>query len=268
MFARIRRRVTYTNIALTVTLLFAMTGGAYAAKRYIITSTQQISPKVLRALRGGSATSGKPGAAGSTGPTGPVGPAGSSGSPGLTGPAGIKGENGAPGKKGESVTAKTFAGAKGKCEEGGSEFRVGSDTAFACNGAPWVAGGTLPSGDSETGVLTASGDPTVLGPGSFGSGVIGQISFTIPLSESLEHASVIDPGESPPEGCQGSTSAPEAAPGHLCIFLALVRNVGSTRSLPIGKTGVALLIHPEEIEEGVTNEESMAVIGDWAVTEK
>ena len=47
MFSRIRKRLTYANVAMTMALVFAMTGGAYAAKKYVITSTKQIKPSVL-----------------------------------------------------------------------------------------------------------------------------------------------------------------------------------------------------------------------------
>jgi hypothetical protein len=39
MFSKIRKRLTYANVAMTLALVFAMTGGAYAAKHYLITST-------------------------------------------------------------------------------------------------------------------------------------------------------------------------------------------------------------------------------------
>lgn len=37
MFSRIRKRMTYANVAVTVALVFAMAGGAYAAGRCLIT---------------------------------------------------------------------------------------------------------------------------------------------------------------------------------------------------------------------------------------
>ena len=64
MFGGIRKRVSYTNVVLTLILVFAMSGGAYAAGRYLITSTKQISPKVLKALAGKSGATGPAGAAG------------------------------------------------------------------------------------------------------------------------------------------------------------------------------------------------------------
>ena len=55
MFSKIRKRFSYTNVVLTIALVFAMSGGAYAAKKYLITSTSQISPKVLKSLQGKAA---------------------------------------------------------------------------------------------------------------------------------------------------------------------------------------------------------------------
>ena len=40
MLKAICKRMTYANVALTLALVFAMTGGAYAAKKYLITSTK------------------------------------------------------------------------------------------------------------------------------------------------------------------------------------------------------------------------------------
>jgi hypothetical protein len=79
MFKRIRSRLTYTNVAVTLALFFAISGGAMAAGHYLITSTKQISPKVLKALKGAAGPSGAPGAAGVTGAQGPAGPAGARG---------------------------------------------------------------------------------------------------------------------------------------------------------------------------------------------
>jgi len=49
-------------------LFFALGGAAVAAKHYLITSTSQIKPSVLKSLRG------KTGAAGKVGPQGLTGP--------------------------------------------------------------------------------------------------------------------------------------------------------------------------------------------------
>jgi hypothetical protein len=87
----IRRYLNYANIVATLALVFAMSGGALAAKRYLITSTNQISPRVLRKLK----VTHK---AGSTrrGSAGPKGPEGEEGEEGEKGEKGAEGAQGAP----------------------------------------------------------------------------------------------------------------------------------------------------------------------------
>ena len=98
---RARKPTPATTIAI-VALVVALSGTAVAASRYIITSTSQIKPSVLQALRGsvaakGASATGATGATGPTGPQGPPGPDGSQGVPGPTGPAGVQGPGGQPG---------------------------------------------------------------------------------------------------------------------------------------------------------------------------
>jgi hypothetical protein len=57
------RKQTPTMIAIAA-LVFAMAGGAVAAGGYLITSTNQIKPSVLRSLKGKRGSAGKPGTAG------------------------------------------------------------------------------------------------------------------------------------------------------------------------------------------------------------
>ena len=78
-----RRHVTYANVAATLALVFSMTGGALAARHYLISSTKQISPKVLKRLKGAA---GRPGANGKDGAQGKEGPRGLEGKPGERGP--------------------------------------------------------------------------------------------------------------------------------------------------------------------------------------
>ena len=56
MFESARKRLTYANVAATLALVFSMTGGALAAKHYLINSTRQINPKVLKKLKAEIAT--------------------------------------------------------------------------------------------------------------------------------------------------------------------------------------------------------------------
>jgi Collagen triple helix repeat (20 copies) len=92
-----RRHLSYANVAATLALVFAMSGGALAASHYLITSTSQISPKVLKKLKGKAGKTGGTGAAGATGApgaAGPQGPTGKEGPQGKEGKAGIQGEPG------------------------------------------------------------------------------------------------------------------------------------------------------------------------------
>jgi Collagen triple helix repeat (20 copies) len=91
MLRKMGTRLSYANIMATLALLLVMSGGAYAAKRYVITSTKQISPKVIKQLEG------KAGQNGAAGATGAAGTAGASGPQGPVGAAGEDGENGATG---------------------------------------------------------------------------------------------------------------------------------------------------------------------------
>ena len=79
------------------------------------------------------------------------------------------------------------------CKEGGSEFTSASGKTTACNGAagkegkegsPWTAGGVLPKGSTETGVLAATGTPSKLFIPLAGVNIevlAASLSFTIPL---------------------------------------------------------------------------------------
>jgi hypothetical protein len=74
-----RRRLSYANVTATLALFFAMSGGALAAKHYLISSTKQIKPSVLKALKGKAGPAGTPGAAGTAGGQGPQGATGATG---------------------------------------------------------------------------------------------------------------------------------------------------------------------------------------------
>jgi len=78
----IRTHLSYANIVATLALVFAMGGSALAARHYLINSTRQINPKVIKKLRG------------NTGKTGPSGPQGAAGAKGTAGAEGTKGADG------------------------------------------------------------------------------------------------------------------------------------------------------------------------------
>ena len=80
------RRTLIVIAAVAALALAAASAGA--ATHYIISSTNQIKPSVLRQLHGQRGPRGNPGAPGSQGPKGDAGAAGPQGTPGPQGPAG------------------------------------------------------------------------------------------------------------------------------------------------------------------------------------
>ncbi len=209
MLKILTKRMTYANVVLTLALVFAMTGGAYAAKKYLITSTKQISPSVLKTLQG------KPGKAGVAGPAGPQGPTGPAGAPGA------KGETGAPGKDGAE-------GKQGPAGPAGSKGATGSQGPA---GSPWTAGGVLPSGATETGTWGGSGAPTVEMDGTM------PISFPIPLKEGSTEAYRLDVEETKnnagTHGCTGTVEHPTAPSGELCVYTAQEESEHASFTSPI-----------------------------------
>lgn len=226
MLSALRRRMSVTPSAViaTVALVFAMTGGAYAANKYLITSTKQIKPSVLKQLQG---KAGKTGPAGASGAQGPAGTAGAKGANGTAGTNGTNGTNGAPGKdgtpgaNGKSVEAFTIATGEPSCEgHGGAQYEVeGSGSADEiCNGKegePWHVGG-LPKGATETGTwtfdaseATADENDKVYVPISF------SVSLRAPITEAGKVHFVPESGEPP---CTGTVAKPTAPEGQLCIY--------------------------------------------------
>jgi hypothetical protein len=107
VFAIRLRRPSRTEIIAAVALFVVLGGTAGAAGRYLITSTSQIKPSVLKALRGdaghiGPAGSRGIGATGAPGSPGPSGPSGEPGATGAQGPAGATGPAGPAGPAGPS----------------------------------------------------------------------------------------------------------------------------------------------------------------------
>ena len=91
-----RRHLSYANVVATLALVFAMSGGALAAKHYLLTSTEQVKPSVLKQLHLLTSTKQiKPSVLkqlrGVTGPAGAVGASGAAGQRGETGPPGPSG---------------------------------------------------------------------------------------------------------------------------------------------------------------------------------
>jgi hypothetical protein len=274
MLSFVRRRLTFGNVVLTLALVFAMTGGAFAAGKFLITSTKQIKPSVLAQLKGKAGPAGANGAVGPAGPAGPQGPAGPAG-------AGSPGPEGKAGAPGESVTlgAAKVGKKAGECEAGGTTVSVGGNSNAVCNGKNGTTGftATLPSGKTEKGAWGASGMPVKLG---FFNVIFASISFVIPL-ESAPEPVVIgqEEGEGEakqssaiPGSCTGTAVNPGAVAGKLCIFVSInpeiVKNLlviapfdpGAGLAEIAGKTGSGLYLF------AAVESEPVFAAGTWAVT--
>jgi hypothetical protein len=237
---RTRLHITPATVIAILALVLASSGGAYAAGRYLITSTKQISPKVLKSLKGAA------GAKGAAGPAGPAGPAGAGG----TGPAGPQGPAGAAGGAGKEGPA----GKEGK------------------QGPPGTTGftATLPKGSTETGAWTDQ-----VSPGNTTASALSSISFAIPLASALdkEHVFFVEPESTAHEKeCPGSVEHPLAEAGDLCVYAHIMAEVKPSFGVihdpsselnfsehGAAATGAFLTFEPAGTEGG-------AAWGTWAVT--
>jgi hypothetical protein len=261
MLSFIRRRLTFANAAIVVALVLAMSGGAYAASKYLITSTKQISPKVLKQLKG---------MIGQTGATGPQGPEGKTGKDGTNG-TGTNGTNGKDGTNGTSATTETFVGKVHGCEEGGIIVKSASPEAVVCNGKQGKAGNpaeypeVLPEGRSETGTWAVTISPAHLG-GEPALPFIGfaQVSYPIPTATNKEpepsNVEIIGEGEPTTANCKGRVNEPTAGEGFLCLYTEgeIPKKAGflhEAQSYPMG----ADVIFALEKAEGYAT-------GTWAMT--
>lgn len=222
-------------------LVFAMIGGAYAANNSSDGGKATASAKAKKGPRGPKGATGAPGAKGDAGAAGGVGPTGPQGP---QGPKGTNGTNGAPGATGPK-------------------------------GDPWTAGGTLPSGATETG----SWAMFATFPKATFPFVPIAISYPIPLAEPSESVEILDMAETEASAGSGKCelelanldATPVAPPGTLCIFTRSEHGLGGEGELKFVGEGF------EENEQGDTptggflwvNGAENGIIdfrGSWAVT--
>ncbi len=233
MFSLLRNRFGVPGVISVIALVFAMLGGAYAAN-------DNGSGNATASAKAKKGPRGPRGPRGPEGPQGPAGPAGPAGSAGLRGPEGPEGAQGAVGPKG----ATGNAGPKGDTGATGPE------------GSPWTAGGTLPSGKTETGSWLVSRENEA------GGGAYTALSFPLPLPAPLsqeEKVHVLAVGEGGTADCPGTYAAPKAAPGNACLYT----NVSNLlNSLGAAKSNVGGLLLAAQFEEGP---EAVA-FGNFAVT--
>lgn len=236
----LRKRLTYTNVMISIAVFFALGGTAWAAKHYVISSINQIAPSVQKQLK-------------KAGPTGPAGATGGTGATGATGATGSAGSAGSEGK----------VGPEGKT---GPEGKVGPKGATGPEGVCSTEHCTLPSKTTETGVWASNVALKEQGV------QLVPISLPVPLATGAIVAfKLVEEGASPTAECPGSVAAPSAAPGNLCVYERAVvggpfvvdaynPELGQTEENEIGTTGVILKVIEAAKVEG------WLVRGDWAVT--
>jgi hypothetical protein len=192
-----RKRITYANVVATLALVFAMSGGALAAKHYLVTSPKQISPKVLKSF---STT------------------------------------NTALFKKLSKTVTVTKASTATKADSATTAGTAGSattaTTATNATNATNASKATTASNASALGGVGPSGyQASVLATGQTelgdyatwgsGAGYLGTSeTFRIPLSAGLDssHVHFIKEGGASTSECPGKSSAPAAASGNLCVY--------------------------------------------------
>ena len=268
MFSRIRKRLSYTNVLMTLALVFAMSGGAYAAGRYVITSTKQIKPSVLKQLQGKAGPAGKDGTNGTNG---------TNGAQGEKGPAGASGTNGTNGTNGVSVT--TAEASQKECEDGGVKLTSVSGSNAVCNGKTGYAE-TLPSGKTETGEIGFEHENPAEGEKEFYT-----VSFPIPLAATVEPHFIGtnkelagEENESPAieEGkCKGDPEKPGAGAGNFCVFASVLgaatfkgfQDDGTLAEKATGLTGDGLFFKGKVEESQFPETYNPASLrATWAVT--
>jgi hypothetical protein len=295
MFQAIRRRihVTPSGVIAILALVFAATGGAFAATgaggssgdrssgigQHATASTGRAGLDSALATIAKKKT--KAPARGPVGPKGATGATGAAGPAGATGPAGAQGPAGTSGTNGESKE-----GPQGK---EGHEGKQGIQGNPGTNGTTGFTK-TLPSGETETGVWNGVANAE-------GDFELSPISFNIPLAESLTgaHLHLILSGgeefekeeekENPatheieytvitrsPTECGspvGSAADPKASPGNLCVYASDLLNVGFAGFI----TPSEFFSTPEADPTGVLmyfkgHSGPHFAIGTWAVTAK
>jgi hypothetical protein len=223
-----RRHVNASTLIAVVALVFALSGGAWAANRYLITSTKQIKPSVLKQLRGASGPAGARGANGAAGATGPQGSAGAAGAPGSAGKEGKEGKEGKAGQTGFTEA--------------------------------------LPPGKTETGtwavaLLTPAAEQVVFVPITFAiPAAAGGEAVYLDAAETA--------GEAGTGGCTGTVAEPAAPAGKLCIYTEeeeVEKSAATPKAIfdeELGRFG-----KPGSFLEFAVEKAGKAVVhGSWAVT--
>jgi hypothetical protein len=226
MFQRVRKHLTPSTAIAFLALVFALTGGAFAASSHGggagVKASAAVAPAAIavEAKARVKAKAGPRGPAGPRGATGAAGPAGAQGAAGAQGPAGARGEAGSQGPEGKQGEP----GVKGE------------------QGAPGTIGftETLPSGKTLKGAWALIGTAAA-GNQHFGDAV----SFGIPLAtapvavhylresglEPVYNETASKEEEVTQPACPGSAAEPEAEAGNLCVYTGVAVELNFLKNL-------------------------------------
>ncbi len=290
---RLKKHINPATILALAALVFAITGGAYAASGgsgngggNSAGSASHATASIAKSKKKSKTPAGKPG------PRGPAGPAGPAGATGPAGPAGATGPAGAAGAKGET-------GPTGPTGPQGPEGKTGPKGEEGKKGLPGPEGVcakehcTLPEKTTETGVWSFK---TSESKGKERSSNPVAIGFSVPLSASLpgikqeplvlgaahwvaankkelvfnEETGKIE--ELEPKECPGSVEEPKANPGNLCVYtehelnyIAKSNGISGLGNSDEGAVGTVGVLARPEIEFTAAGQVAEGW-GSWAVT--
>jgi hypothetical protein len=227
MFRALRRHLTPGTFIAFLALVFALTGGAFAASSGSGNGagTGSRAASVARGNPVAAAARSKAKPKTKAGARGPAGPAGKNGTNGTNG------SNGAPGAQGPAGPAGP-AGA-GTPGEKGVQGETGKE---GPQGPPGLSGftKTLPKGETEKGDWSVNDDPA---PGAYTHETTA-VSFVIPLGSVPAVHYIREDGEEayyneaaktealrPQPLCPGTGESPAAAPGNLCVYATYEENM-------------------------------------------
>jgi hypothetical protein len=254
MLSTFQTRFGVPGIIAVIALVFATVGGAFAASGPLASSSKAHHSKGLTkgqviALIKKLGTSGPAGPTGAQGPKGDPGPQGAPGTPGKDGTFGTK-----PLPSKQSLSG-TWATSGGVDTNGATTFKDVSQAAISFS-------------------TRVSPTPIALYETKFGPFSVGVVleDESAPLWKvpTLDQQGVEEGHKAFEEDCPGSASAPQAAPGFLCIYPDQSRALGQVGGPDqVSTTHPALLepansfglVVPFEIED-----EEAALRGSWAVT--
>jgi hypothetical protein len=240
-------------IVACLALVFAMAGGAFAAKGALTGKEKREVQKIAKKEAKKYAAQGK---------TGPAGPAGAKGDNGAKGAQGAKGDTGATGPQGPQ-------GIQGPAGSFGSETLPSEQT---LTGAWSVSGPEADAGEHLATIsfpMAVSPPPTTLinfnglgvepAEGTFDIYPFDHFPGTEKEEEEAREAYEL--------ACPGNADIPAAAPGFLCIYTGSSNGPGSGFTLSLTNWEVAHEFGVSEpFDLAGTGGENLYVKGAWAVT--